>query len=160
ASRGGGLLVSGGSATLERVTVSGNDGGDYGGGLQVNTGAGLTLRNVTVADNTTTSGGSGVWVFGGTLTAVHTTIAHNSNDGVFVDWAVNATDPSVTLTNVILADNDGSDWRNPSSGDVTITRSLAEARSGDGIFDLTADPALGALADRGGPVQTMKITSA
>ncbi|HYE58403.1 MAG TPA: choice-of-anchor Q domain-containing protein, partial [Rhodothermales bacterium] len=126
---------------------------------QVNTGAALTLHNVTVAGNATTAGGSGVWVFGGTLTAVNTTIAANSNDGLFVDWATSSSESTVTLTNVILADNGSLDWRNPSSGAVSITRSLAEQRNGAGTFPLTSDPALGPLADNGGPVWTMAIAS-
>ena len=189
AAAGAGVYVAGGALTVRRSTVSDNDayGADGGGGVYVAAGAGAVLIDATTVSgnlahlgaglrltgsativNATISGnvghgvsdGGGVYVAGGTVTVIHTTVAGNSvtgnGGGVYV-----AAGATLALRNSLLAANaagNGADAWN--DGALTAAGSLFTAAPAGGytdqggnqtVADAGIDPV---LADNGGPTRT------
>jgi len=161
---GGAVFNDSGNVSVFSSTFSGNSavgggGGFFGGG----NGSGL---------------GGGIFNLNGTLTVTSSTIAANTGGGVYVHAHANTrgvgnADPaSVTLVNTILADSTGQDdligTQDFGAGGATITASapniVEQSFVATVTYDVTgiivADPALAALADNGGPTQTMAITAA
>ncbi|MEM9222098.1 MAG: choice-of-anchor Q domain-containing protein [Pseudomonadota bacterium] len=97
-SRFGVFGVTGGTATLDKLTITGGSASN-GAGVSVASGANLTLTNATVRDNTATATAGGILV-AGTLTAVNATFAGNSalgGGGVVVNAGGNATLANTTV---------------------------------------------------------------
>ncbi len=153
-----GLYLENVQLTITNTTISNNT-GHFGGGLWAGQSDILDLQNVTIANNTA-SGGGGVWFANQvTGTLMNCTIAGNTGDGLF------GGDTGVKLQNTIIANN--------VKGTLDSTTNCAKAHSSGapdmqypqagGVMctsDVTvADPKLGALADNGGPVKTMKPAS-
>jgi PKD repeat protein len=92
---GGGLYVRDGDVTLSGNTVLSNTAGASGGGIAVRAGT-VEGQNDVVARNTSTW--DGVYLFGGTLTARHWTLAENGSYGLTTNNGGVA-----VLTNTIVA---------------------------------------------------------
>ena len=176
---GGGIAVSyGGDLTLIDSMVLDNRGED-GGGV---TGSHVEVIRSTVANNQADSWEAGGGIFGGSVTLVNSTVTGNSaGDGsgvysrgplemVYSTVAGNTGGTQVeteTLDGGAVADLSafGSVVANPSSSNCAIDGATTSTYSYDtddtcGFTDATdtsngADPALGVLADNGGPTQTM-----
>ncbi|MCB2008525.1 MAG: DUF4347 domain-containing protein, partial [Rhodoferax sp.] len=131
--QGAGLYGAGGGQTLTNVTISGNTAGQRGGGLYLT--ASATLQNVTIAGNAANPGGGG---------------------GIFVP---NAGSPTVTLRNVLLANNTNGNLNKDdnSSGVISLGNNLSTANNAElnqttDLKSVTAN--IGALADNGGFTRT------
>ncbi|MCB1499007.1 MAG: cadherin-like domain-containing protein [Bauldia sp.] len=170
----GGGIKNVGTLTLLDSTVSGNTASsDYGGGIS-NQGA-ATLTNVTVFGNAsgpTFAGGAFFNDNSGTAILVNVTVTGNTgfyNGGIYNQGAAGA----VTLANSIVAGNDGGDISNP----ITLAgpNIVGDALSLDGtpepgtigLADTFASLETngvgvntGALADNGGPVETVALNRA
>ena len=176
---GGGIAVSyGGDLTLIDSMVLDNRGED-GGGV---TGSHVEVIRSTVANNQADSWEAGGGIFGGSVTLINSTVTGNSaGDGsgvysrgplemVYSTVAGNTGGTQVeteTLDGGAVADLTafGSVVANPSSSNCAIDGATTSTYSYDdgatcGFVDATdtsngADPALGVLADNGGPTNTM-----
>ncbi len=73
---GGGLDVTGGTATVTGSTISYGTSA-FGGGV-CTTGGTTTISNSTIANNSASTSGGGVYAYGGTLTVTGSTIHHNA----------------------------------------------------------------------------------
>lgn len=166
----GGAISSSGSLTVIDSTLSGNTASNAGGAIWNY--ASLTLRNTTLAGNTSYYGG-GLYVFKGTVTATNVTIAGNRSrrDGV---GALEIRTGSVTLFNTLVAGNfTGAAGTTPGDalGAVEASSSFNLIGVGDGLTGISngsqgnqigtaaspIDAKLGALADNGGPTQTVAL---
>ncbi len=156
--RGGAIHNDGGAATIRYSTFA-NNVATSGGGAIYST-SDLDVSNSTFTNNSTTGSGSGggaIHQSGGTATVTHATIVGNS--GQAFGGGVYSNDPAVlTLSRSIIANNtngncDGSSTALVSGGyNVWFgATSCAFSASGDGA----GDPMLGALANNGGPTQTL-----
>lgn len=133
---GGGLAVtinSGGSATVQNSTISGNQAANYGGGVYV--------------------GGAGTQLFLQHVTVVHNQISStNSTAGVFASAA------SVTLRNSLIAHNTGTLQCNANTATFTSDGNNLASDDSCGLTqpgDLpNANPQLGPLQDNGGETLT------
>jgi hypothetical protein len=153
-----GLYLENVQLTITNTTISNNT-GHYGGGLWAGQSDILDLQNVTVANNTA-SGGGGIWFANGvTGTLLNCTIAGNTGDGLFGGGTGVALKDSIiannvkgtldSTTNCAKAHASGApDIQFPQAGGVMCTSDVT-----------IVDPMLGALADNGGPVKTMKPAS-
>jgi|GEM_PF-2564758 len=158
---GAGLSLQGdplAAASLDviRSTISGNTTVGNGAGLDVSD-ADVLVVNSTISANVAGSGASGIEVDDGTLVAEHSTISANTTTGSAVGVAVD--DASADFAHVVLADNDTDDFVSTGSFAATASfsvienTSLADFSGSDNIG--TDDARLGALADNGGPTETM-----
>ncbi|HKM55189.1 MAG TPA: Ig-like domain repeat protein, partial [Isosphaeraceae bacterium] len=161
---GGGISNWDGTVTLTNDTLSGNS-ATAGGGIS-NYGGTMTLTNDTLSGNSATADGGGVYNDNyGTATLTNDTLSGNSADyggGIY-------NDPSGTVTpgNTIIAGNTASFAGPDVSGGVTSQGSnligKTDGSSGWVATDLTGtvasplDPQLNALADNGGPTETMAL---
>lgn len=166
--------------TIEASTVSGNsatyalplgDGYTGGGGVVLNDSV-TTLRNSTVSDNSSALGGGGITSFNDAALAVeNSTIAGNTatteGGGILDNTFPGSAEPLASLASTILAANSGGGGgasncavSATSNGFASLGYNLEDAdtcglgASGD-IKNGT--PALGPLADNGGPTQTRSI---
>jgi predicted outer membrane repeat protein len=183
--RGAGIWGSG-ALGLTDVAVVGNSGPAFGGGIYDSDSGGLTLNRVLVARNSATLNGGGVYMSTGTIT--NSTIANNTltdpsgtaGGGIYAFG-------TVTLANVTVAGNGATDDAGvlgaglsgsgffaketivadnaPANCDAPVA-SLAPSNLDDdgtcfgGPADLHSDPFLQALADNGGPTDTMALGAA
>jgi CSLREA domain-containing protein len=106
-------LSNGGTATLARTTLSGNDAFHaFGGGLYNSEGT-LTLTNSTVSSNEANVAGGGIFVTGGTVNVLNATISGNTvvqdGRGLFTatrdGGGLYLAGGTLTLTNTLLATN-------------------------------------------------------
>jgi fibronectin-binding autotransporter adhesin len=112
---GGGVLISGGKATLADCIISGNS-GDLGGGVANIYGA-VTLTNCIISDNVASAGGGGVINLGnGTITLTNCMLTDNSARGTFIfagggailNFGFFESGNTATLTNCTLSGNTSS----------------------------------------------------
>ncbi|MFN8150213.1 MAG: right-handed parallel beta-helix repeat-containing protein [Solirubrobacterales bacterium] len=157
---GGGIYLydtdSGGAFEIDNSTVSDNSAGNGGGIYLYGPDGPTTIENTTIAGNQTTGSTGGLTNSrnaGMTLDGV--TIASNQGAGLTAN-----TDP-VTLKNSIVADNAAADV---STGATTINTEFDLIENpGTATINVTTpgsmktgvDPALGPLADNGGPTETL-----
>ena len=158
-----GLYNDGGTATLDRCSVSNNGAYDQGGGVYNNAGN-VTLNNSTVAYNTagynSAAGGGdrgeggGLYNNGGSLTLINTTVSNNRATDGWSAWAGGGlynNGGDVTLSNVTLVDNrvdsrgDGAGIFNTAGGSVWLEHTLL-ARNEKGV---TANDCVGELTSGG-----------
>jgi hypothetical protein len=170
---GGGLTVNGpASLTMTNSTVSGNilHGQGTGGGIMINIGATAALTNVTISDNTVTAAngeGGGILTFG-PMSLNNVTIA--GNKAGFGGGLEVANASVVSLANSILANNVaagvplGMDcFLSVGSSINSLDYNLVQQVGGCLIGGTTTnnvtgvDPALGPLADNGGPTKTRAV---
>ncbi|GAB5519161.1 MAG: hypothetical protein RhofKO_14120 [Rhodothermales bacterium] len=159
ASFGGALDVQGNTTTLDRVTITGNAAtSSSGGGVSVRFNASLIMTNTTITGNTAVTQGGGLWLqrSEGMIAATGSTIYGNdapTGEQLRIDAG------TVTLTSSVLGG--GSDpGADCSRGSGTLTASHTLVEDGSCITPGTndnrsGDAMLGALADNGGPTQTL-----
>jgi fibronectin-binding autotransporter adhesin len=166
----GGMVASGGALTMTGVTISGNTAGIQGGGLTIASPA--TLNDCTISGNSAGQGG-GLLMFGRADAAfVACTISGNSANtpgggGGLYSYPHYGTDPSVTLTDTIVAGNTASDgasdfaqnYVGPVTGSYNLigTGGSGGLTAGDHNLLNVADPGLTPLGDYGGPTETMAL---
>lgn len=155
---GGGLHVgAGATALIERSTISGNS-GNVGGGLRSR--GDVTIVNSTVSGNSSYGWhGGAIFHSDGTMAVRSSTIVANTTPtwGALGSIFVGFGSPTLTLTNTIVAGNTAYACQAQDGGTIISTGvNLAQdgscAPTSDDIVG--ADPALGPLADNGGPTST------
>jgi fibronectin-binding autotransporter adhesin len=160
---GGGISDEGGGAlTVADSTLSGNSATVSGGGLAVTGDASLT--NATIAGNASGSGG-GVYTTGD-LTLLNDTIAANSISNGGTGGGLYADQGTATLLNTIVASNiAGTNTNSNAAGSIAPTSAnnlFGKGGSGgmaavSGNLINVASPDLGALANNGGPTETIAL---
>ncbi len=173
AAKGGGLFNYG-TGTLHGCTISGNF-ATFGAGLDnggIYSTASIGLQDCTISANTASSHGGGL-LNDKTATLQDCTISGNSagSDGGVYDYAglINSTYyvADTTLTGTIVAGNTaggaasdiggaGAASHVSGSNNLIGTGGSGGLGSGDNLLGV-ADPLLGALANNGGPTQTMAL---
>jgi hypothetical protein len=155
---GGGIYNDHGTLTISSSTIANNSAGG-GGGLFNNSGT-VSITNSTLSDNSTPNlgggGGGGLSNVYGTLTISSSTIANNSagsRPGGIYNYGTLISDGS------IVAENTGGDCLNEAS-----IQDKGYNLDSDGSCDFTGtgslqntNPQLAALANNGGPTQTMAL---
>ncbi len=118
-SSGGGILNNGGTVTINKSTITGNQANSFGGGI-CNFGT-LTVNNTTVSGN-----GDGGIYNGGTLTVVKSTISGNTTSGG--GGGITNDGRILTITNSTISGNLASDGGGLalSSGKTTISNSTIQ----------------------------------
>ena len=166
ADNGGGIAALG-SVFLFNSTVSGNSASALrltsGGGIVVASDGALGLINSTITGNTangTGSRGGGVFI-SGQFAINYSTIANNTAaDGNFT---VTSTDGTRSIINSILAAPAGDACSGAGIGSMTATNDVADDSScqlKDPSNRNNANPALGSLANNGGPTDTLALGAA
>jgi|GEM_PF-958927 len=131
----GGVLVNGGTLTLDSMAISGNTAAGAGGGL-FNQGGAVIITSSTINGNTGgnngfAAGGGGIFGNGGTLAITNSTISGNINaagGGGIYNNAGNATISNSTLTlNNATGGNGGGIYR--AAGTVTLKSTIVGANS-------------------------------
>jgi CSLREA domain-containing protein/uncharacterized repeat protein (TIGR01451 family) len=166
---GGGGIYSEETLKLSNVTLSDNSAQNGGGILTYQTPRGdyplgLDLSNVTLSGNSSRASGGGIYLGLGVAQLNNVTVAGNSaadsGGGIYND----PTDsPSITIKNSLLADNSASAGPDCAGQITSANYNLIEAAGGCTLGGATAnnitgsDPALGALADNGGPTMTQAL---
>ncbi|MGB7328872.1 MAG: DUF4347 domain-containing protein, partial [Rubripirellula sp.] len=153
----GGAIDSDGTASLLRVTISGNQAGS-GGGIY-NSGT-LSLTNATLSSNNAFSSGGGVYSTGTTSIANSTIAFNNGGNG----GGIRRQGGSFSLVNTIISNNTASSANADIQGSITsLGFNLvqdANGSSGLGGSDIVGSSAnLGVLADNGGFGKTHAITT-
>ncbi len=160
-SGGGGIFNAGGGLVLTNCTLSGNSAA--GGGGIFNDGGSATLTNCTLSGNSASLRAGGIDNNGGSATLTNCTLSGNSaSDGGGIFNAGGG----LGLTNAIVANS-------PSGGDCVNTLPIVTAGHGHNLIEdamnscglmngvnndiVGSDPMLGALANNGGPTQTMAL---
>ena len=170
-SQGGGGLeaVSGSTTTLKRVLFLKNETHGAGGAIRAASGATLTLENVTFSGNRIDLdqsfppevGGAAIFSRGATLTLTNVSLVDNTDDGRGIGAGIRMSAGTITLSNTLLrnAHEDclvtGGTLRslghNVSQDSSCAAAFNAVANDGD---VMSADVALGPIADNGGQTQT------
>ena len=163
----GGGVNNTGSLTLWNSTISGNSASGQGGGLN-NSGT-LSLVNSTIDGNSAASGG-GMAVSGGAVVLTNDTITANKvTSKTASGGGVRVAGGTVTLTNTIVAGNIRPSGRttapddvygvlSPSSGfNLFGTGGSGGLSNSNGNQINVSAPKLGALANNGGPTQTVAL---
>lgn len=152
---GGAIANDGGDATITSSTFSGNSTGRYGGAIFSN--STLDVVNSTFTGNGAGTGGGAIYQTGaGTSTVMYSTIAGNTGGvfggGIYNDGGGNA---ALILSRSIIAGNTKGNCDGVlTSGGYNVwsgATSCPFSQPGDG----SGNPVLGALANNGGPTQTM-----
>ncbi len=185
ANSGGGGIYSYGALTLSNATVAGNS-ANFGGGIR-NDGGTMTLSSSTLAGNSASNGSGGGILNGGTLTLSNSTLAGNSasysGGGIANDGTLTLSNATLagnsgsygggivnygmlTLQNTIVAQNTAPTAPDIGQlqGSISAAYSLIGNGSGSGIANggtniIGNEPTLGALADNGGPTETIAQTT-
>ena len=163
ATDGGAMHIDDVVLLIDSSTISGNTAVD-GGGIYLYADSASTIRNSTITGNTASSGnGGGIFFYndgGSNMTIQNSTIAGNSGSGIFLYFN---TLNDVILQSTIVANNTGSDVAGnafaPSiTADHSLIRTPAAGTTITGAANITGqNPLLGALANNGGPTQTMLL---
>ena len=154
ASNGGGI-DNGGTLTITGSTISGNTASQNGGSI-IDSGT-LTLTGSTISGNTASQNGGGIIINSGTLTLTGGTLSGNqaglSGGGIVIQGGV------LLLGNSIISGNTGAA---SAADDIDFVSGNGYTNNGGNVVgtvnDVAANPGpinLGALANYGGPTQTM-----
>ncbi len=172
---GGGILMSGGAIAITDSKLSSNSAaGAQGGVVGVDSDSGtLTVTNSTIAGNSAERIGAGIDENGGTLTSVNCTIAYNNvasdgqGGGVYVDVGTAILDNTIIVLNTDgtggVAPADDIDVSSDGGVSSTSAFNLIGTGTNDGLTTANhnqlnvANPGLGALADNGGPTETIAL---
>lgn len=160
----GGAIESSGTLTIDRSTFSNNvaqnsnANAGHGGAIDVESGSTLKLTNSTLSGNQSVYGGA-LSNFGG-FTIQSSTIAGNQ---AYIGGGIYGGGSNAQLENSIVGENTASYIGPDASGAfVSLGHNLISNTSGSSGFVATGDllnvdPMLGALADNGGPTQTLAL---
>lgn len=156
---GGGVLNEDGSFTVTDSTIVGNSAQDEGGGIENVEGGILTATDSTITGNSALYGGGIDTGERGYSTVVDSTIVGNSST-TGAGGGINSVQGVTELGASIIADNSGYEGLNCGGSVVSIGYNLTNDSSGDCQLSqptdvIYANPELGALAQNGGPTQTM-----
>ncbi|WP_404307455.1 CHRD domain-containing protein [Neorhodopirellula lusitana] len=161
ANEGGGLWNSpAGTLDVQGSTVSNNSSGDGGGIFNQGTTGDITVTNSSVAGNTASVAGGGIASEGANVTLTSVTIADNT---AATGGGISAGTSVVTAINSLIADNNATtspdlDGALTSNGNNLIGDTTGTTLIGSDASDvLDVDPLLAALADNGGPTQTIAL---
>ncbi|MBW2462595.1 MAG: right-handed parallel beta-helix repeat-containing protein [Deltaproteobacteria bacterium] len=151
---------------LINSTISRNSTGEHAGGLFLGGGTDAQITNCTFEGNETPGNAGALWAGNGRVQVTHSTFAHNRADyGPVIFKGMSGT---VRLTNVVMHDN-GTDNEfsalachatfDDGGGNVQwpATKNNGNADNPCAESVLFADPELEALADNGGPTETMAL---
>jgi hypothetical protein len=167
-SRGGGIAAEYGSLTLQNSTVSGNSvsgdvgGGVFSGGADASHHAQLTILDSTISGNTADTDGGGIFAHHGDVAITGSTIAGNTAHEYGGGIGANYT--TVSVQDSVVAGNDAdlsaakADAHLETATSLTAVFSLLQvpgAATTDASDITGVDPQLSALADNGGPTDTM-----
>ena len=168
---GGGISYghTGATGTIENSLIAGNTAGDAGSVMAANGGGifaqgGLSVTNSTITDNaartTLAAQGGGILALAMNVNLVNSTVSNNTAAGGTSMGGGIMNAASLSATNTIVAGNTGGDC-----GAAAMGATLANNLSGDASCGFTgaagrqnANPALGPLADNGGPTNTRAIS--
>jgi hypothetical protein len=157
---GGGIEIGGTAATIRNSTIAGNSAASDGGGVNVENFSGTVLvQNCTITGNTAGTpirippgeGGGGIAITsvasGGsvTLSLQSTIVAGNSARNGRPDLSATAGSVTVTANYSLLGAAD------------TVTLSSSSGTNQAGTVAASLDPRLSALANNGGPTQTIAV---
>ena len=152
-------------ATFVSSTISGNNATTHHGGVYGSF-SNLSLTNTTVYGNTSGGFGGGVFADRSATTLVNSTVSQNSSDAGSggVGGKISG---SITLLNSIVAGNSGGNCYNGNnfvavSANHSLVYSGGTCQIGDGSNGniTSVQPALGPLANNGGPTRTMALDAA
>ncbi|HEX5910089.1 MAG TPA: choice-of-anchor Q domain-containing protein [Thermoleophilaceae bacterium] len=167
---GGGISYghTGATGTIESSLIAGNTAGDPASVMAANGGGifaqgGLTVSNSTITDNsartTLAAQGGGILALAMNVNLVNNTVSDNTAAGGTSMGGGIMNAATLSATNTIVAGNTGGDC-----GAAALGATLANNLSGDASCGFTgaagtqnANPALGPLADNGGPTNTRAI---
>ncbi len=152
--------------TLTGSTFSGNTTGAHAGGLFLGGGSDAAVENCTFASNATPGNAGGLWAGNGAVTVTNTTFY--ANDADYGPAIFKGSSGTVTLTNVIFANNTtaneysavachetfGDGGGNVQWPDVKNNGNADTPCSGDILF---ADPEPLPLGEYGGPTETLAL---
>ena len=157
----GGTIYAAGTMTISDTLFNTNSAVQ--GGAIFNNNATLALTNVTLNANSASSNGGGIYNASGTASIINATIA--GNNATTQGGGIAITGGTLNLKNSIVANNTaptGPDIAGAvTSQDYNLVRDITGASiSGTTTHNVTgSDPLLGALANNGGPAQTMALLS-
>ncbi len=160
---GGGIFEDDVIMLIEDSTISGNTAA-VGGGIFLYADTAATIRNSTISGNTATGGnGGGIYFYnegGSVLTIQNSTIANNTGGGIYL-YNSSAT-AQLLLASTIVANNTVADINGSGAPQFTANNSLIRVPAAGAVITGSGniagqDPLLGALANNGGPTQTMAL---
>jgi len=155
---GGGVFNYATALTVSGSTFAGNTASSSGGGIYNFEAAPTAVTNSTFSANSATNDGGGIYNFASHLTLTNSTFSGNSAGGAggglyHSGWP---SDPgSLTLRNTIVASSLSGGNCSGTIGDGGGNLQHPGADCGGSIA--SADPVLDALADNGGPTETMAL---
>jgi YVTN family beta-propeller protein len=156
---GGGIfLQSYQTMTLNDSTVSGNTNDANGGGISIDD-ANLVVTDSTISGNSAAQDGGGIEAYEGNTTVTDSTLSGNTAEGAYDGQIVNSS-ATVSLGATILANSmSGTDCAGGSITDegynIADDSSCGFSATGSVNNSATLDASLGALANYGGPTQTI-----
>jgi VCBS repeat-containing protein len=162
-SSGGGAIKNHQVMTIESSTFSGNTalsaGQGQGGAIDNNGGGDLTLVNSTLTGNVSVFGGA---IYNAeTITVRNSTLAGNTGGfggGAFTFGSVASFENTIIAGNTASTEGPDVDGPGRSLGHNLVGNTANSTGFSAGVGDLlNVDPKLGALADNGGPTQTMAL---
>ncbi|MDP8239078.1 MAG: T9SS type A sorting domain-containing protein [Candidatus Hatepunaea meridiana] len=106
ADRGGGILCSGSSPTLQNLIIRENEAGSRGGGLYRAGGDNFVLRDIVFEDNSAMTGG-GIYAVGADIELFDVIIRRNTASQGAGGFEVYGGGDRVAMTNVLIAGNSG-----------------------------------------------------
>jgi CSLREA domain-containing protein len=170
---GGAIHYSSGTLTVSNSTFSGNrtTGSVGGGGAIAGDGGTVNIANSTFSGNHTagSSGGGAIWNYQyAYLNVTNSTLSGNYTSGSGTGGGIHdtSTDSRMTLKNTIIANStSGGDCVGTAKSPDSVNNLIEDGSNACGLTNGTngnivgADPNLAALADNGGPTQTMALGS-
>jgi len=152
--------------TLVNSTFSGNSTGQHAGGIFLGGGTDAQVINCTFDGNTTPGNAGALWAGNGNIAITHTTF--NGNDADYGPAIFKGMSGTVTLTNTIMANNTTANEFSAVACHETFgdgggniqwpeTKNNGNPDTPCAEGTLFADPQLEALADNGGPTETMAL---
>lgn len=151
---GGGIFNTNSTLTVTNSAITGNDAVGNGGGIYNSTFLSTNLTNSTLSGNTASIQGGGMFNNNSTLTVTNSTLSGNGAVGGGGGIFKNANGTLNYLNTIIANSTSGGDCINLGTLN-TNTNNLVEDGSCSSAF--SGDPALNALANNGGPTQTMSL---
>lgn len=186
-SKQGAGLYSSGALSIKDSAISGNQGGDWGGGAYVSTASEAILTNTTISGNTVGDGGLGAGIaaaasLGAVVVLTNCTITDNHGGQYSYGGGLYGTfNPFTHIKNTVIAGNtadqgpdvyrlahslgnnligNGDSIQNiAAGGGVPYSSGVANGVNGDQVGTTAAplDPKLAPLADNGGPTKTHRL---